>query len=145
MASAKALSAPFAPVAFASSSSDRQTSSIARRCGTCVSNARALHPLLSLSSAELPTTSGRLTPHPLNRAGRRGHRKPLSRPPRVAEKPSSSSATPSSSAWKPLAPGSFIQQLPLFPLNLVAFPHADVPLHIFEARYVKLSGNWRCS
>ena len=26
-------------------------------------------------------------------------------------------------------------ELPLFPLNVVLFPGADLPLHIFEARY----------
>ena len=35
----------------------------------------------------------------------------------------------------PKPPGRVLKSLPLFPLNLVAFPGADVPLHIFEARY----------
>lgn len=135
---ASALSAFFAPVALAWSSSDRQSSSIASRRRVPVSNARApQQPLLSLSSPEPPSTSGRLTSQTL-RGGRRAPRRPLSRPPRAAEKPSSTSS--SSEGSTPNAPGTILAQLPLFPLNLVAFPHADVPLHIFEARCVVRRG-----
>ena len=35
----------------------------------------------------------------------------------------------------PPPPGRVIRDLPIFPLNLVAFPGADGPLHLFEARY----------
>ena len=34
-----------------------------------------------------------------------------------------------------LPPGTVVDELPLFPLSLVAFPSADVPLHVFEARW----------
>lgn len=34
----------------------------------------------------------------------------------------------------PLDVGTVIEELPIFPLGVVAFPGADTPLHIFEAR-----------
>ena len=37
---------------------------------------------------------------------------------------------------QPFGPGT-VRELPIFPLNLVAFPTATVPLNIFEARYCK--------
>lgn len=35
-------------------------------------------------------------------------------------------------------PGSSVTELPLFPLDLVLFPHMMVPLHIFEERYKEM-------
>ena len=37
---------------------------------------------------------------------------------------------------QPFGPGT-VREMPIFPLNLVAFPTATVPLNIFEARYCK--------
>src|SRR5438445_8416131 len=33
------------------------------------------------------------------------------------------------------------QWLPLFPLNVVLFPHMPLPLHVFEPRYRKMIGD----
>ena len=33
------------------------------------------------------------------------------------------------------------QWLPLFPLNVVLFPHMALPLHVFEPRYRKMIGD----
>lgn len=38
-------------------------------------------------------------------------------------------------ASDPLGPG-VVKELPIFPLNLIAYPTAEVPLNIFEARSV---------
>jgi len=132
--SARALSAAAATLPAAASfatraSVDTHRSMSMRRRGRCAPNILAQLPALPSASADRPSTSGRRTSG-LPQRGRGAHQRPLSRPP-AAEK-GSPSTTPNGSA--PLAPGTRIAQLPLFPLNLVAFPHADVPLHIFEAR-----------
>jgi len=40
-------------------------------------------------------------------------------------------------SYKPFGPGE-IREIPIFPLQIVAFPGSDVPLNIFEARLASL-------
>jgi hypothetical protein len=95
----------------------------------------ARQPLSASPSSEPPSTSGRRTVSVPQRRRQNDERRrrPLPCPPAAEGSSSSSSSTPRGA--EPLEPGAVIKELPLFPLNLVAFPHADVPLHIFEARW----------
>ncbi|MEO8447541.1 MAG: LON peptidase substrate-binding domain-containing protein, partial [bacterium] len=36
-------------------------------------------------------------------------------------------------------------EIPLFPLNVVMYPHSKIPLHIFEERYKKMIGECESS